>query len=509
MLPKRTTSICPKCEKNIEARIFEKDGEVWIEKECPEHGHYEDIYWSDSKMYKRAHRYQYDGVGVNNPKAEIEEGCPQDCGLCEVHKSHTCLANIDLTNRCNLSCSFCFAHAQARGYVYEPSFDQVVDMMKVLREEKPVPTPAVQFSGGEPTMREDLDEIIKKADELGFEQIQVATNGIKLATEEELAKKLLEAGLNTVYLHFDGVSNDTEPFFDVRKQAIENCRKAGLGVVLVPTIISGKNDDEIGDIVEFAAENVDIIRGVNFQPVAFTGAAEKPEEERREERFTIPDLGEKLEEGLDGQIKKSDFYPVPSVVSISRVVEAYTGSPQVEFTSHPNCGAATYAFITDDGLLPINRFVNVEDFFDSLNEITEDLTDGVLPKISGKLSKSKAVLKAINALNNSLDREKQPNGLKLGERLKKVFKQHDYDALGEFHKKALFIGSMHFQDNYNYDLERLKRCVIHYATPDGRIIPFCAYNSGPTYREEIEQKFSVPLEEWKKKKGRIEKYEDR
>lgn len=508
MLPKKTTSICPECKKNIEARIFEKDGEVWIEKECPEHGHYEDIYWSDVEMYKRVHDYQYDGIGVNNPQVEIDDGCPQDCGLCDAHKSHTCLGNIDLTNRCNLNCSFCFAHAQARGYVYEPSFEEVVDMLKLLREEKPVETPAVQFSGGEPTLREDLLEIIEKAEELEFEQIQIATNGIKLATKEDLANKLLDAGLNTVYLHFDGVSEETEPFLDTKKKAIENCRDAGLGIVLVPTIIKGKNDDEISEIIEFAAENVDIIRGVNFQPVAFTGRAKKSEEERKKERFTIPDLGDKLEKETNGQIKKSDLYPVPSVVTISRVVEAYTKSPQVEFSCHPNCGAATYIFVDEDELLPINRFINVKRFFDSLDEITEDLNEGMLPKISSKLSKSKAIMKAIRALNKSINQEKQPKGLNLGERLKKVLKEHNYDALGNFHMEALFIGSMHFQDNYNYDLERLKRCVIHYATPDGRIIPFCAYNSGPTYREEIEEKFSVPLEEWEKKKGKIEKYED-
>ncbi|PTD93450.1 radical SAM protein [archaeon SCG-AAA382B04] len=509
MLPKKTTSICPECKKTIDAEIFEKNDEVWIKKDCSEHGHFEDIYWSDVEMYKRAQKYQNDNIGIKNPQVDVDEGCPQDCGLCDIHKSQTSLANIDLTNRCNLDCGFCFAHAQAKGYVYEPSFDQVVDMLRMLRNEKPVPTTAVQFSGGEPTMREDLPLIIEKADELGFNQIQIATNGIKLATDEDLAVKLLDAGLNTVYLHFDGVSEETEPYLNVRKQAIENCRKAGLGLVLVPTIIKGKNDDEVGDIVRFAAQNVDIIRGVNFQPIAFTGAATKPKEERKKERFTIPDLGEKLEEGTDGRIKKSDLYPIPSVVSISRVIEAYTGKPKVEFSCHPNCGAATYTFVTDDGLLPINRFVDVKQFFNSLEEITSDLNNGYLPKISGKLSRSKAIVKAVRALNKSIDQEKQPEGLKLGERLNKVLKEHTYNALGKFHMESLFIGSMHFQDNYNYDLERLKRCVIHYATPDGRIIPFCAYNSGPTYREKIEQKFSVPLEEWEKEKGKIEKYEDK
>ncbi|OKY77172.1 MAG: 7,8-dihydro-6-hydroxymethylpterin dimethyltransferase [Candidatus Methanohalarchaeum thermophilum] len=508
MLPKQTTSICPECNKKIEAEIFEKDDEVWIKKRCPKHGEFKDVYWSDVDLYKRAHKYSYDGRGISNPQKDIEDGCPYDCGLCDNHFSHTCLANIDLTNRCNLNCSFCFAHAKARGYVYEPSFDQVVEMLKLLRKEKPIKTPAVQFSGGEPTLRDDLLDIIEKAKDLGFLQIQIATNGIKLGKNKELSQDLIDAGLNTVYLHFDGTEEDVEPFIETKKQAIENCREAGLGIVLVPTIIKGQNEDEIGKIVDFAAENIDIIRGVNFQPIAFTGAAQKSQEERLEERFTIPDLAEELEKSTEGEILKDDLYPVPSVIPISKAVEALTDDPQIEFSCHPNCGAATYVFLTEDGYKPINRFIDVDKFFKTLENLSEDLESGFLHRVSERLGKSRAIAKALRRLNKSINYEKQPEDLELGKKIKKIIKDHNYDALGDFHLDTLFIGSMHFQDSYNYDLERLKRCVIHYATPDGRIIPFCAYNSGPTYREEIEKKFSVPVEEWEKRKGKLEKIEE-
>jgi len=155
--------------------------------------------------------------------------------------------------------------------VYEPSFDEVVSMLNLLRSERPVPAAAVQFSGGEPTMREDLFAIIRKAKELGFNQVQIATNGIKIANTPGYAQQLKDTGLNTVYLHFDGISRQTNPNLKAHMKAIENLRAVRLGAVLVPTVIRGRNDHELGDIIRFAARNISVIRGVNFQPVAFTG----------------------------------------------------------------------------------------------------------------------------------------------------------------------------------------------------------------------------------------------
>ena len=150
------------------------------------------------------------------------ENCPSSCGLCNNHHSQTLLANIDLTNRCNLDCDFCFANARACGFIYEPSFDEVIGMLQLLRDQKPVPVPAVQFSGGEPTMREDLPEIIRRAKEMGFVQVQIASNGVRIANEPGYAQKLKDAGLSTVYLHFDGVTPATNPLIKITMKAIEN-----------------------------------------------------------------------------------------------------------------------------------------------------------------------------------------------------------------------------------------------------------------------------------------------
>jgi len=371
-------------------------------------------------------------------------------------------------------------------------------MLTTLREERPVPTLAVQFSGGEPTLRDDLPEIISKAVELGFIQTQIATNGIRLAKDVTLAGTLRRAGLSTVYLQFNGVSKQTDRFIELKKKAIENCRDVGQGVVLVPTIGRGLNEHEVGEIILFAAQNVDVIRGVNFQPMAFTGAAnDLAPAVRNAQRFTLPDLAFNIEQQTGGQVRADDFYPVPCVVSISKLIEAYTGAPQIEFSCHPHCGIATYVFVEDGRLIPINRFVDVDKFFELTQKLANNLSNG------GVLRKPTALMRGLLALNSLVNEENQPKSIQFKEMIKTVLLHHDYTALGDFHKHTLFIGGMHFMDAYNYDVERVKRCAIHYAVPGGLIIPFCAYNSGPCYRDAIEKKYSIPLEEWERTHGKL------
>jgi uncharacterized radical SAM superfamily Fe-S cluster-containing enzyme len=487
MLIKKTRSLCPVCKSVLEADIIEENGKVWIKRTCAQHGSFRHIYWADPKMYHRFARYDAVGSGVANPQnIAPADKCPSSCGLCNNHHSQTLLANIDLTNRCNLDCDFCFANARACGFVYEPSFDEVVAMMQVLRDEKPVPAPAVQFSGGEPTMRHDLVKIIKKAKEMGFPQVQIATNGVLLAKDLHLAKHFKDAGLSTVYLHFDGVTLETNPYLKIHLKALDHLSKVGLGVVLVPTVIRGRNDKEIGEIIRFAADHISVIRGINFQPVAFTGAASDDDLEKA--RITIPEVLECIEDQTKSVIKKDDFYPVPCVLPFSDLVEAYTGRPQVRFTAHQHCGAATYVFVTKDGLVPVNRMVDVESFFTAIEQMAETLKKG------GTINKYKALLEGVKHLHDSFKKGEQGNTTEFWKLIGKTLIGQNFDALREFHWNALFIGTMHFMDRYNYDLERVQRCCIHYATPDGKLIPFCTYNSGPVYREQIWKKHAKPQE---------------
>jgi uncharacterized radical SAM superfamily Fe-S cluster-containing enzyme len=488
-LLKKTKSLCPECMKVVEAEVVEKDGKALIRKKCSKHGSFEDVYWSDAQMYKRTQKFARVGKGIENPRTKEEKGCPFDCGICPNHKSHTILGIIDVTNRCNMRCPICFANAAAAGYVYEPTFEQIVEMIHNLRANTPVPAPGLQLSGGEPTLRDDLPDIIRAAKKAGFPHVEVNSNGLRLAQDLNFVKKLVDAGVSTIYLQFDGVTPEPykitrgQDILEYKLKAIENCRKAGItSIVLVVTLVKGVNDHQLGDIIKFAIKNIDVIKCVNVQPVSFAGRISQKDREKW--RITIPDFLKAVEKQTGGQIAASDFYPVPCVVPVSNFVEAYKGKSYVEFTTHEHCGAATY--VLDDGkIIPITRFVNVEKLFKLLDKYTEDLKRG------GFGAKTKVIAKALKDVPSTIDMRKAPKGFNLLKIILNVLRTGDYSYIAEFHERALMIGCMHFMDAYNFDLERVERCGIHYAVPDGRLIPFCTMNS--IHRPMVEKKLGVPI----------------
>jgi uncharacterized radical SAM superfamily Fe-S cluster-containing enzyme len=484
---KGTKSVCPECFKVLDATIFEENNKVYIAKECPDHGKFQDLYWGDYEQYKRAEEFRHDGDGLSNPRTETKRHCPFDCGICPQHKSHTGLAIIDVTNRCNLRCPVCFANAAVAGYVYEPSKEEIISMLQNLICNEPVPPPGLQFSGGEPTIRQDLFDLVRTAKELGFHHIEVNTNGLRMAQSVEYCRGLLEAGMSTVYLQFDGLTSEVYKFtrgvdlLDTKMKALANCREAGLqSIVLVVTLIKGVNDHQLGDIIRFAAENFDLIRCVNVQPVSLCGRL--PEQERAKMRITIPDFMKAVEDQTDGQIKVSDFYPVPSVVPVSRAIGALKNKRYVEFTAHPHCGMATYVLVENGEMVPITRYGNVEKFLETMDNVYEEAKKG-----HSKRAKLRLMGGALRHIRFGW----------LRKYLLPVLKTGSYDSLGELHRRMLLLSSMHFMDPYNFDLERIQRCCIHYAVPDGRIIPFCTMNS--IHRQKIEEQLGIPLEEWQKK----------
>jgi len=480
---KRTRSLCPECYRVLDAEILEKDGRILIRKSCPEHGLFTDTYWSDAEEYHRMQSFEAIGRGVENPRTKSEKGCPFDCGLCPEHKSHTVLAIIDVTNRCNLNCPICFANAGASGYIYEPTKKTIFKIIDNLRANRPVPPVALQFSGGEPTLREDLPELIRYAFRAGFPHVEVNSNGIRLAEDLEYLKRLKDAGLSTVYLQFDGLTQEVYEkmrgldLLPMKLKALENFRKSGhLNAVLVPTLINGLNQDQIGDIIFFGIENSDIVRAVNFQPVSITGRIDRDRLEKM--RITLPDVMQLAEEQTEGLIEKSDFYPVSFVVPFARAVGAIKGTQYTEFTVHPHCGVATFVIVEDDEVVPINRLVDVEKFIEDLEKVYEEASEGQTTRANFDL------IRSLDSVETDY----------LKQLIKTVMLTGEYGDLAQFMYRVVMIGGMHFMDAYNYDVDRVQRCCIHYGIPDGRIIPFCTMNT--LHRKGIEKEYSTPLSEW-------------
>jgi uncharacterized radical SAM superfamily Fe-S cluster-containing enzyme len=488
-LPKETMSLCPECLEAIPAREYEQDGRVLMTKECPRHGVFNDIIASDARIFHELERWHFrEGRGFSNPQVTGASDCPAECGICNMHATHTSVANIDLTGRCNLSCNICFADSNKN--LYEPSLDEITVMLKRLRDTRPAPCTTIQYTGGEPTVHPDFLEIVRRSRELGFTHIQCATNGIKFA-DPEFAEKAREAGLQYLYLQMDGVTDEVfeklrgRRLLETKLRTIDAARRAGLRIIFVPTIIRGVNDGQIGDLIRLAFDNLDVLTGISIQPIVFTGRY--PEEHRMRERYTLSDmiLDASRQTGFTDPYK--DWFSLNSGTPFVRLAEALTGTSITNHTCHPHCGAMSLLFVDRNGnAVPLTRFL---DFYNALRDV-----DALAEVTKKRRFKVFSRLRILNILRRRFDSKKAPSGLTFGKFLntldgyadKKYTWTEDY--MGHAYK-TFFIFGMHFMDNYNFDLQRIRRCAVHYSAPDGRLYPFCAYNSGHAFRNRVERQY--------------------
>ncbi len=481
---KKTESICPECLKKIDAKVVQKNGKVELTKKCEEHGTFTATHWQSPKIYEFAEKFDLFNRVNNAAKHDDPNNCPHACGLCSHHLSKTVIAVIDLTKKCDLFCPICFASFPQHTSSYEPDKQEIFKMLTFLSQLDPKP-PAVLFSGGEPLLRDDLDEIIRFADERGFLSI-LATNGIRMTRQKDLAFKLKRSGLNIVYLQFDGLDNEVyeklrgERFLEEKLKVIEVCRKYDIEVILVPTLIRGMNDKNVGSIIRFAAENSDIVRGVVFQPIAFTGrAADNP----FLNEWTDNTFAEEVEMQTSGEIKAEDLFPPSIMTPPIMVMRRFMKKPWPLFSCSPHCGIVNWVYVSKDGhLIPLNRLLDFEKFFEAILKLSESVESKGKPQILLTL-----FLAALKSLNWSLVR-REIGLLNFFKTVLKVHVSPTYKSLGNLRRRIFLLGCMAFMDRYNFDVNRVRRCVIHYVTPDLKIIPFCAYNN--VYRTQIEAEYA-------------------
>jgi uncharacterized radical SAM superfamily Fe-S cluster-containing enzyme len=482
----KTESICPVCQKKLEAELTRTDGKILVTKTCPEHGAFSSTHWQSPRVFDFAEEYDFfKNFEESNSKSNID-GCPYTCETCNDHISGTVIGVIDVTKRCDLKCAICFSTFPKHEVAYEPTKEEIIRILTFLNEANPKP-PAILFSGGEPLERPDMPEIIEAAHKLKFMTI-LATNGVRLGQSPDVAAKLKKSGLNIVYLQFDSLQDDFyekirgQKLLRAKFKAIDVCRKFDIEIILVNSLMRSFNDKELGSIIDFSAKNTDIIRGLIFQPVAFTGrATENPfREALREWRFA-----EDVEAQTHGEIAATDFFPLSVMVSPIKIMRKFMKKPWPLFSCSPQCGVVNWMYVSKktSTVIPINHFVDFEKFFQSILKTAQNVES------KGKLALlSSLFLASMKSLNWSLV-TKEIGFFTL---MKTILKMHifpSYQSLGSLRRRIFLLGCMAFMDQYNFDVNRVKRCVIHYVTPDLKIIPFCAYNN--IHRIETEEKYAL------------------
>ena len=450
-----TRSICPQCKAVIDAQIIIRDNKVFMRKRCPSHGWFEGIISSDAQMYVDSIKFNKPGTLPLEFSTEVVDGCPLDCGLCPEHKQHICLGLIEVNTACNLNCPVCFADA---GIGYSLTMEQVERMLDRFVETEGDPE-VIQFSGGEPTIHPQILDMIQAAKDRGIRQVMLNTNGVRIARDDKFLEGLARLG-PVIYFQFDGLRPETyltirgEDLLDQKLQALERMQEVGLDAVLVAAIERGVNVDEVGAILEFGLKHP-AVRGVVFQPVTHVGR-HMPFDPM--ERVTIPDVIHGIVEQTNGKFVLEDFVPVPCCF--------------------PTCQVNSYIFVEGDTVKPLPRLLKIEDYLDYIS-------NRALPKLPNSADIQKALeglwsasaVPGTEATANQFQCACGP-GLDLG---------HDASALN---KHIFQIAIKDFLDSYTFSVKQVMKCCVGILVPDGRIIPFCAYNS-VGYRERIREQLTV------------------
>lgn len=464
-----TQSLCPICHQAVYAYYAEVDevdkDAVYFIQTCPEHGEFRTLAARIPEDYKAWIKSPVLNVP---PKHPITKGadertsgssCPLHCGTCENHLQTACCVLIDITDRCNQHCPYCFAEAGKPGG--EPSLDEIrqkYDLLLKLGEERPF---NIQLSGGEPTVREDLPEIIRMGSEMGFDYIQINSNGKRLGMEMDYAKTLREAGASVIFMQFDGMDDEinlamrNEALLELKKSAIRNCREAGLPVTLVPTIVKDINLSNIGAMIDFMLDNLDVVKGIHFQPVSYFGRYPKAFEAGETDvvgagRVTMFDVMHAVEEQTGGRFKYSDLLPISTGHPLCCFYGSYIKELSGKITSTVGQQKRAGGISCCDASSPIDIIRKDRDF----------------------------VVNKWNLPGSNDPAGCVGSGKETGQSREGGENVMDFDSFLRYIRSRMFtLSGMAFQDLSNLDAERLKRCRVQVLSDDDRLIPFCAYNS--------------------------------
>jgi uncharacterized radical SAM superfamily Fe-S cluster-containing enzyme len=470
-----TRSLCPICKRLIDGQVYLRDNKVFLRKRCPEHGVFEALIFGDAQLYTEIARFNKPGTPPHQYATQVREGCPYDCGLCNDHQQHACLGVIEVNNICNLDCPVCFANAgtahKHNRSSFELTYAQVNFMLDTYLACEGNPE-VLQFSGGEPTLHPRILEFITLAQRKGIQYVMINTNGIRIARDDRFLEGLAILKPH-IYLQFDGFDRQTNrilrgkpDLINDKLLALERLAEADVRVVLVAVIERGVNEHEIGDILEFGLRHPAVF-GINFH-CAFRAQRHIPADPLT--RLTIPDIVTGIETQTGGLITLKDFVPVPCCM--------------------PVCHFVTYTMLQGDSVIPLPRLLPVEQYLEyiknrsmpALNDelllMLERLWSSSAPVGSDQLSLSLTSTLDQATLENNLSSERCPS---CHERL--PIREHAPRDLG---RHVFMVSIRDFMDPWTFHMKNAMKCCLNFLTVDGRMIPFCTYNS-VGYREQLVQ----------------------
>ncbi|MDR1394638.1 MAG: radical SAM protein [Deltaproteobacteria bacterium] len=474
----RTESICPVCLKALPAEIWDREGDIRLERTCPEHGSFETVIWRgkpDFRTWKRSKAPLKVAA-----QTEKDRGCPFDCGLCPDHVQNPCTVLMEITSACNLRCPVCFADSGVRED-FVP-IDELVEHLKWIRRQQG--QIVFQISGGEPTLHPDLPRLIAEAVRL-FPAVQLNTNGLLLASREGLARELAASGLSWVFLQFDGLTDSVyrvlrgRDLLSQKLAAIEACSQAGLSVVLVPTLVRGLNDRQLGDLVELARSRPNV-RGVHIQPLAQAGRSSLSGDGCR---LTIPEILELLSSQTQGLIQPEQAFPPGCEhercsfhLRFRRLADGRL-RPQVPRSEDCGCGPlgcppkstlepGTPAETDGSRRRAVDIIIQSWGAAGPAEPGSPDSGGGRPSPLPDPSSPAEPGSPAPGKGNG--------RGILLPMARKKPLTLDDF--LAQAKRETFSVTGMAFQDAGNMDLARLKGCCVHIFRPPDRLIPFCAMN---------------------------------
>jgi hypothetical protein len=472
-----TTSLCRVCKVAVPARVVAlPNREVWIRKACAAHGEQEARLSDDADWYERTRAVRQEQVPPKIVKKPIEHGCPFDCGPCESHTQKVRLPVVTITSACNLDCPICYVHNK-NDDAFHMGVDDYKKILDHLRTDHGGELDIINLTGGEPTIHPHLFELLELSRAAGIHRVTVCSNGIRLARDEGMVKRLAELGAR-IALSFDSFDKDADYLLQganllaTKMKCLDLLEKHDVDTTLIPVMTRGVNEHEVGQIINFGLRRPNV-RHIEVHTMTFTG--QSGASFQRSGRISIREVLEQIELTTEGLLRIDDFVSSPC--------------------AHPLCYQIAYLLIDPEGGAPIpfTRFMTREELYGALSERLyleptaklEDAMRGAIDRLWTEESDESA--RALRLLKRLLG-EMFPTG--------RPSTRAEGLAAAERAIKAIYVHS--HMDEETFDTERAVDCCDSNCYADGTTIPVCNYNI--LYRDK-EAHFTAKPAQWVSRDG--------